>query len=150
MPGSVSSSTSAAPLVGEPLPVSTEWVRLRERNTGKTYYWNRRTNSTVWQAPSGVEVVWYSERDEEGGIWYWHRDTRVSFGGDGFSDVLTAYGPLVSAFTFPVSSPEECSYAEFSGRSLPETFPCSALFGSTVDTCLRQLTRCVVRWCRKL
>ena len=28
------------------------------------------------------------------------------------------------------------SYAEFSGRSLPETFPYSALFGSTVDTCL--------------
>ena len=28
----------------------------------------------------------------------------------------------------------------FSGRSLPETFPYSALFGSTVDTCLRQLT----------
>ena len=28
-----------------------------------------------------------------------------------------------------------------SGRSLPETFPYSSLFGSTVDTCLRQLTR---------
>ena len=58
--------------------VSVEWVRLRERHAGKTYFWNRRTNSTVWQAPAGVEVVWYAERTEEGGIWYWYRDTRVS------------------------------------------------------------------------
>ena len=60
------------------LEVSVEWVRLRERHAGKTYFWNRRTNCTVWQAPAGLEVVWYGERDEEGGIWYWHRDTRVS------------------------------------------------------------------------
>ena len=108
------------------------------------------------------------------------------FGGDGFSVVLTAYGtPLFKC-------------AEFSGRSLLETFPYSVLVGSTVDTnlrqftelfrisaqcfvwqwlqfalvdgvlsyfetfriqrdlvstvdtCLRQLTRCVVRWCSKL
>ena len=38
----------------------------------------------------------------------------------------------------------------FLGDSLPEAFPYSALFGSTVDTWLRQLTRCVVRWCSKL
>ena len=44
----------------------------------KTYFWNRRTNSTVWRAPAGVEVVWYGEKDEVGGVWYWHRDTRVS------------------------------------------------------------------------
>ena len=55
-----------------------EWVRLRERHAGKPYYWNRRTNSTVWQAPAGVEVVWYGERDEEEVRYYWHRDTRVS------------------------------------------------------------------------
>ena len=60
------------------LEVSVEWVRLMERHAGKTYFWNRRTNSTVWQAPAGVEVVWYGERDEEGRIWYWHRDTCVS------------------------------------------------------------------------
>ena len=40
--------------------------------------WNRRTRSTVWQAPAGVEVVWIGERNEEGGVRYWHRDTRVS------------------------------------------------------------------------
>ena len=34
--------------------------------------------STVWQSPAGVEVVWFGERNEEGGVWYWHRDTRVS------------------------------------------------------------------------
>ena len=72
------------------------------------------------------------------------------FDGDGFSDVLTAYGSSLLAATFLVSSPEEYSCAEFSGRSLPETFPYSALFGSTVDTCLSQLTRCVVRWCPQL
>ena len=53
-------------------------MRLRERHAGKTYFWNRRTNSTVWQAPAGVEVVWYGERDEEGEVYFWHRDTRVS------------------------------------------------------------------------
>ena len=40
---------------------------------------NIRTNSTVWRAPAGVEVVWYGEKDEDGGVWYWHRDTRVSW-----------------------------------------------------------------------
>ena len=60
------------------LEVSVEWVRLKERHAGKTHFWSRRTRSTVWQAPAGVDVVWYGERDEEGGIWYWHRDTRVS------------------------------------------------------------------------
>ena len=57
---------------------SVEWVRIREKHAGKTYFWNRRTNSTVWRAPAGVEVVWYGEKDEEGGVWYWHRDTLVS------------------------------------------------------------------------
>ena len=56
---------------------SVEWVQLWERFAGKTYYWNRRTNSTVWQTPPGVKVVWIGERNEEGGVWYWHRDTRV-------------------------------------------------------------------------
>ena len=166
VPASVSPSTPAAQLEVAPLPDSIEWVQLRERHAGKIYYWNRRTNSTVWPAPAGVEVVWIGERNEEGGVWYWHRDTRVStfdllgeeryrqpraakkywapsrlccveiiftvtmvtgpairayrlIGvralpcgldydqfplrlscGDGFSDVLTAYGPLVSGSHF--------------------------------------------------
>ena len=45
---------------------SVEWVRLREKHAGKTYFWNRRANSTVWRAPAGVEVVWYGEKDERG------------------------------------------------------------------------------------
>ena len=73
LPPHSSSWTSAAQLED-----SVEWVRLRETNAGKTYFWNRRTNSTVWRAPAGVEVVWYGEKDEEGGVWHWHRDTRVS------------------------------------------------------------------------
>ena len=46
-------------------------------SAGKTYNWNRRPNSTVWQAPPGVQVVWIGERNEEGGVWYWHKDARV-------------------------------------------------------------------------
>ena len=34
----------------------------------------------------------------------------------------------------------EFKYSDFSGRSLPETFPCSALFGLTVDTGFCQST----------
>ena len=73
VPASGSPSTPASQL-----EVSVEWVRLRERHAGKTYFWNRRTNSTVWQAPAGVEVVWYGTRDEKGVLFFWHRDTRVS------------------------------------------------------------------------
>ena len=69
LPPHPSSSTAAAQL---------EWVRLNERHVGKTYFWNRRTNGTVWLAPDGVEVVWYGEKDQEGRVWYWHRDTRIS------------------------------------------------------------------------
>ena len=68
-----SPSTPAAQLEG-----SVEWVRLRECHAGKTFFWNRRTNSTVWRAPAGVEVVWYGERNEEGAVYYWYRDTRAS------------------------------------------------------------------------
>ena len=57
---------------------SAEWVQLRERHAGKTDYWNRRTNSTVWQVPAGVEAVWYGLRDEKGVLYFWHRDTHVS------------------------------------------------------------------------
>ena len=46
-------------------------------------------------------------------------------------------GPSFLAATFPFSSPEEYSFAEFSVRSLPEMFPYSLLFGTTV------VTRCV-------
>ena len=73
LPPHPSSSTAVAQLEG-----SVEWVRLREKHAGKTYFWNRRTNSTVWRAPAGVEVVWYGEKDEGGGVWFWHKDTRVS------------------------------------------------------------------------
>ena len=73
LPPHPSSSTAAAQLEG-----SVEWVRLREKHAGKTYFWNRRTNSTVWKPPPGVSVVWYGEKDEKGGVWFWHKDTRVS------------------------------------------------------------------------
>ena len=77
MPASVTSSTPSAQLEVAPLPDSIEWVQLRERFPGKTCFWNRRTNSAVWQAPAGVEVVRIGERNEEAGVWYMHRVTRV-------------------------------------------------------------------------
>ena len=48
------------------LEVSVEWVQLRDRDAGKSYFWNRRTRATVWKVPAGVEVVWYGTRDEQG------------------------------------------------------------------------------------
>ena len=57
---------------------SVEWARLRDDNSGKPYYWNRRTRASAWQPPPGVKVVWIGERNEEGLVWYWRRDTRVS------------------------------------------------------------------------
>ena len=73
LPPHPSSSTAAAQQEG-----SVEWVRLRESQAGKAFFWNRRTNSTVWRAPAGVEVVWFGVKNEEGAVYYWHRDTRVS------------------------------------------------------------------------
>ena len=77
VPSSVSSSTPAAQLVVEPVPVSSEWVQLRDGDAGKTYYWNRRTNQTVWQPPAGVEVVWVGTWEERV-LYYWHKVTRAS------------------------------------------------------------------------
>ena len=48
LPPHSSSWTAAAQLED-----SVEWVRLREKHAGKTYFWNRRTNSTVWNPPPG-------------------------------------------------------------------------------------------------
>ena len=62
-------STAAAQLED-----SVEWVRLKDDNSGKPYYWNRRSFSAVWQPPPGVKVVWNGERNEEGLVWYWHTE----------------------------------------------------------------------------
>ena len=75
VPASGSPSTLAAQLEDAPVPDSNEWVLFRKG--GKPYHWNRRTFS-VCKPPPGVKVVWVGERNEEGGVWYWHRDTRVS------------------------------------------------------------------------
>ena len=62
LPPHPSSSTAAAQLED-----SVEWVRLKDDKSGKPYYWNRHSFSTVWKPPPGVKVVWNSERNEEGG-----------------------------------------------------------------------------------
>ena len=66
VPASASPSTLVAQLVVEPVQVSTEWVQLRDVNSGKPYYWNRRARASVWKAPAGVEVVWVGTRDDDG------------------------------------------------------------------------------------
>ena len=71
-PRHVSSWTPAA--YGETIG-SVEWVSVSEG--GKTHYWNRRSNETFWNPPEGTKVVWIGEKSADGGIWYWHRDTRV-------------------------------------------------------------------------
>ena len=53
------------------------WIQFRNP-TGKTQFWNRRTHSTSSNPPPGTKVVWVGERTEEGGVWYWHRVSRVS------------------------------------------------------------------------
>ena len=35
------------------VPGSIEWVQLGDGDTSKTYYWNRRTQATVWKPPLG-------------------------------------------------------------------------------------------------
>ena len=59
------------------LPESVEWVEFTDAN-GRIYFWNRRTNASVWTTPPGVRVVWVGAGDEIGGIWFWHRLTRVT------------------------------------------------------------------------
>ena len=73
LPPHPSSSTVAAQLED-----SVEWVRLKDDKSGKPYYWNRRSFSTVWQPPPGVEIVWNASKDEKGVLYYWYRGTRVS------------------------------------------------------------------------
>ena len=73
LPREVSSWTPAA--YGETIG-SDEWVKIYEG--GKTHYWNRRSNETFWNSPEGIQVVWIGETSADGGIWYWHRDTRAS------------------------------------------------------------------------
>ena len=73
LPPHPSSSTAAAQLED-----SVEWVRLKDDKSGKPYYWNRRSFSTVWKPPPGVKVVWNSARNEEGDRYFWHSETRVS------------------------------------------------------------------------
>ena len=52
-------------------------VELSDAN-GRPYFWNRRSQATVWKTPPGVQVVWVGVKDEEGGTWYWHRRTHVT------------------------------------------------------------------------
>ena len=39
-----------------PMPDSIEWVELSDAN-GRTYFWNRPSQATVWKTPPGVQIV---------------------------------------------------------------------------------------------
>ena len=55
-------SSSWTPAACEAPSGSDAWVELYDDVKSKTYYWNRRTNSTAWVAPAGVEVVWVGKQ----------------------------------------------------------------------------------------
>ena len=56
-----------SPFTRAPQPEdSVEWVRLRNVNSGKPYYWNRRTRASAWKPPPDVKVVWFGGMNEEG------------------------------------------------------------------------------------
>ena len=79
----VSSSTLSAHQMaraGEPVDSdgSDVWVLVRPPDIGKSYYWNRRTNSTTRVAPAGVEVVWVVEKPERGNVLYWNQVTGLT------------------------------------------------------------------------
>ena len=73
LPPHPSSWTAAAQLED-----SVEWVRLRDVNSGKLYFWNRRTRASAWKPPPDVKVVWNAAKNEEGARYFWHTETRVS------------------------------------------------------------------------
>ena len=77
LPGQVSTASPGPVHVDMYLPDSAEWVELHN-DTGRTYFWNIRSNLTVWQPLAGLQVVWVGEKDEDGDVWYWHRRTRAS------------------------------------------------------------------------
>ena len=80
---SASSSTLGADQMaraGEPVDsdCSDVWVLMRPSDISKSYCWNRRTNSTAWDPPAGVEVVWVGELLARGGVWYWNQVTGLT------------------------------------------------------------------------
>ena len=77
-PGSELSPHPSSSTPAPQLEVSVEWVRFKDDKSGKPYYWNRRTFSTVWKPPSGVKVVWNVAKNKEGVRYFWHSETRVS------------------------------------------------------------------------
>ena len=79
----VSSSTLSAHQMaraGEPVDSdgSDVWVLVRSPDIGKSYFWNRRTNSTSSVSLAGVEVVWVAEKPERGNVWYWNQVTGLT------------------------------------------------------------------------
>merc|ERR1740130_1893912 len=47
------------------------WVQL-EGASGKTYFWNRMSNSTGWVLPQGVKAKWTGEKSSNGRTYYYN------------------------------------------------------------------------------
>lgn len=52
---SVGAAAAAAP--GDSAPSSSEWQAVADPATGRTYYWNTRTNATQWEPPVVVAAA---------------------------------------------------------------------------------------------
>lgn len=48
-----------------------DWVGF-QADDGRTYYWNRRSDTTTWQRPVDVAVNWYGFKDADGAQFYWN------------------------------------------------------------------------------
>lgn len=49
------------------------WVEVKSK-AGKTYFWNRSSNSCSWALPDGVSAKWISHKSAEGRTYYYDRD----------------------------------------------------------------------------
>lgn len=49
------------------------WVEVNAKD-GKTYYWDRLSNSCKWALPAGIKAKWVSHKSAEGRTYYCNRD----------------------------------------------------------------------------
>jgi len=52
------------------------WVEVKSKG-GKTYFWNRCSNSCSWALPASVVAKWTSHKSAEGRTYYYDRDGSV-------------------------------------------------------------------------
>ncbi|CAK0888327.1 unnamed protein product [Prorocentrum cordatum] len=56
-----------------------DWVEIPDENVqGRTYFWHRWENRTMWQLPDCTQALWSGHRDSCGRLYYWSRSTQES------------------------------------------------------------------------